>query len=308
MRFITSVIVVACICATGSDANAVVGWCFPFPWGAGYRPMPTYGAYYGGCCPAPCAVACSPCGTSCCPSACGTSCGDACGASISSDKVPAPVDDPGFRERDERDDRQPRDETSPEREWRGYERDRDNDATTDAPAEPARRPRPDFLDRDRNRLDSDTDEFDRSGDSPIGDDADDRFRRNDLDDFSDPGTLEDADEFGRGDDMGESSINFGTRKPPQEAPVDDLGSPVDEDSDVVLPSPDAPEQSRLFRGILSESQARTEAAEDLSSVLRLAGADRQRRMRTVRWSAKDSRRQQPPRWIAAPPRDGRVRL
>lgn len=315
MRFFTTVVFAVLCGSSGVVANASVGWCFPLPWGAGYAPAPTYGAYYGGYAPdygvswsagyAGCAPSCCPsaCATDC-VSGCGSGCGAACSQTISSDRVPGPVDDPGFREGD---DRKPREEPDSEQDWRKYDR-RDGDKareTDEQPPEPARRPRPKFLDEQQD--DGDTGFRSRGGTLESRDDDENDFRSRGFGDEIKPEARDGADDFGGSTEDNAPPFDFGTRKPVQDPPVDEFNNSGV--GDEVVPPPGADDETRLFRGVLSESQARTGQTDSTSRVKRLAQTiRRQSQVRSARWSARDSKQRRPLKWIAAPVSDGRIRL
>ena len=97
-----------------------------------------------------------------------------------------------------------------------------------------------------------------------------------------------------------------------DAPIDDSEKPgVDDgEGDVLVPAPGSEKstQSRLFRGALTNVQARTGRTESATR-LRLAGQTRRyHESHPVHWSGRDNKRQPALQWIEAPARDGRIRL
>ena len=347
MRFLTTIAFAACFSASGLAANASVGWCFPLPftggWGAGYALAPAYAGYHGGygghnnyggyapfnrgmyaagyggyspygssCCQSPCSSCNIGCSTGCGSSYGGSSyggssCGAACSGSVTSDKVPGPVRDPGFRDGNDRAPRpfeDNRDGDSDKKWERGSDRDDyDRDRINDDEDERPRRETPDFL---RNRNESPDRESENHFDRALPDDSN---VDNVDDDFGldrDPNRT--APAFDGGIDDGPID-DFDTRKPDLSAPMDDSDDNVRIDSDIVVPpaDPEAALETRLYRGVLTGRQARTNHSE-VPSRFRLASQRRPQQRRSARLSGRHNKQSRPLKWIGAPATSGRVRL
>ena len=348
MRFLTTIAFAACFSASALSANASVYWCFRLPftggWAAGYAPAPAYGGYglyntyggyapfngglysarYGGyssygslCCQSSCLSCNNGCLTGCGSSCGGSSCGAACSGSVTSDKVPGPVDDPGFREGNGR---------SPD----GSEDDRDGDL--DKNWESGR-------DRGDSERDGDSESSERSrrkpwetdnksDAAPEDDNALDGFnerlspnRESTPDDFGAPNEFRAPDETGdlfneRFDSDGDGldglqpadngQLNF---KPELSEPMDESDDNAGNGSDVIVPPAghEAGQETRLFRGLLTEDQARTNHSE-LPSRFRLASQRLPQQQRASRLIGKNNKKSRALKWIGAPATDGRVRL
>ncbi len=324
MRTLTTVAIAVCLSASGMSADASASWCFPLPfpgfWGVGYGPGPPGGPYccgyapvayvgvyavgYRGCspcelvgCPSPCCMDCT--------TGCRSVCGSASGKSIRSDKVLSPVRDPGFRNGADR--------TSSDIDNEKWNKRYDKPSDTEegrSPTEHQERERPGFLDQDRNS----PDHRDSNGDFRL--EKDDSGPETEAVDFapSFEATESDAGNDDFGPDTGDNleSGNHRTRRPALDAPIDDSEKPgVDDgEGDVLVPAPGSEKstQSRLFRGALTNVQARTGRTESATR-LRLAGQTRRyHESHPVHWSGRDNKRQPALQWIEAPARDGRIRL
>ena len=311
MRILTVFALTVCFSVGGSSAGA---WCFPFPfsggWGVGYSPIPTWGTYYRGYAPtqswvfgyrgyAPCPPLCCP--DRCCSAQCGSICGVSCNKSIKSDKVPNPVPDSGFRDGTDGpsgDSRQ---------RWQPYDA---NDSRIDPPAvNPREETRSDLQERERPwKIEDETELNDYRPGSDSPDSATESGRIPGLFDSS-----RDDEEEGPEDD--DETSGFGAHRverPPLEPPVDksEKSGGGDSKNDVLVPPSESEDssQSRLLRGILSDTQARTERGES-STYRRLTAQPRGIHWsRSVDWSGGNDRRQPLLRWIEAPAHDGRVRL
>jgi len=358
MRFLRTIAFATCFSVSALSANASVYWCFRLPftggWAAGYAPAPTYsgsglysgygyqsyGGYapfsgglysarYGGyasygslCCPSSCLPRHNNCSTGCGVSISGSSCNAACGGSVTSDKVPGPIEDPDFREGND---------VSPNRS------ENDGDPDSDKNWEPGRNGDNSGRDEISNDGDGEFSERPRrkpwetesnSDAAPKNDNGLDRFNerlspnpQSTPDDFSAPDEFRAPDEPGdlfnqRFDSGGDGldgleptdngRLNF---KPELSEPVDESGESVGSGSDIVVP-PTAHEpirEGRVFRGLLSQDQARTNHSE-VPSRFRLATHRLPLQQRTARLFKKTKKHRRALRWIGAPATDSRVRL
>lgn len=325
MRFLATLAFIVCMAGGGMNANEAKAWWGSYGgyWGAGYAPYyggyygayrPYYGgyyraAYYGagyygtsygcsscGCSPCSCSpCGCSPCGTSCCSPCgtgcgvgCATGCGDACGA-VSSEKAGDPVRDPVSREGNGQ-------------RRRDYEGWRNNTNSDDESREDAEQPPVSPFDRSNRDTTTEDDEPDflrnRSDSGRFGGDELDGG----LGGARGLGDTEGGGAFGEEDDF----LGREANKPSLDQPVDESAAPQGDEAPV--PGAETAPEARLFRGMLSERQARTQHGE-APSRFRLAGYERgPRNVSAAQWSKKDGKGHRPVKWIGAPIADGRARF
>jgi hypothetical protein len=241
---------------------------------------------------------------------------------VTSDKVPGPIQDPDFREGNDVSPNRSEDDgdSDSDKNWEpgrnGGNSGRDgisNDGNGESPERPRRRP----WETESN-----------SDAAPEDDNASERFNErlspnpeSTPDDFSAPGEFRAPDEPGdlfnqRFDSGGDGldgleptdngRLNF---KPELSEPVDESGESVGSGSEpVVLPAAHEPtREGRVFRGLLTEDQARTNHSE-VPSQFRLATDRLPPQQRADRRFRETKKHRRALRWIGAPATDSRVRL
>jgi hypothetical protein len=231
---------------------------------------------------------------------------------VTSDKVPGPADDPGFREGNGRSPGGFKDDRD-----RGgdYDRDRINDDGDSESGERSRR-KPWETDKNSDAAPEDGKALDGFNErlSPN--------RESTPDDFSAPDEFRAPDEpedlFNERLDSGgdgleglqptnNGQLNF---KPELIAPImDESDDNVGNGSDTVVPPAghEAAQETRLFRGLLTEDQARTNHSE-VPSRFRLASQRFPQQQRATRLTGKNNKQSRALKWIGAPATGGRVRL